>query len=381
MNEERKCPVCDSQNWETLVEDLSGKIMTGDQRIGPGKLHKIICSTCGLAANKSRYTQIELETLYGDEYELNTYGREEHLFFTNSGAISRSQVFCDWISGHIPSSTKELIEIGCGEGMLLSKISERNPKLQVTGIDGSTRAVELARQKGLNVKQKLILDSNDKLPKVDCLLLINVIEHVEDLSGVFEALRNSLNENGKVIFCLPIQDYGGYDIVFAEHVWHFTVNHFKRILQKHNFIVEHLDSEHPINHGIGLFVCSIGNSDIIPYTNQSSVILNAWSKWQEVFKRTNDYLHQLEDNTIAIFGSGEVLTLLLTFTNLSDYKIEFIIDETPSKIGTQKHGIPIVDLGALTNTVVNDVLVTTNPKYKTTIATKMQAYNLNVQFL
>lgn len=373
MSAERKCPVCDSTDWNVLIESSTSKIMTGDQRIGKGNLNKIICTVCGLGANRFPYTEQELETLYGEEYELNTYGREEHMFFTKEGPISRSQVFCDWISPHIPTSAENLLEIGCGEGMLLSKIQATLPELHCTGIDGSKKASNLAKKKGLNVSQRLIHHSNDDLPKSDVIMMINVIEHVEDLKGVIQSMKNALRDDGRIIFCLPIQDYGGYDIVFAEHVWHFTVKQFKRILQRNGLNIVHTDANHPINHGIGLFVCESGNPQIENVGNQTSVLKDSWSKWNNVFNHVNTELVRLGPKSkLAVFGSGEVLTLLLAFSNLSNRSIEFVIDETPSKIGTLKHGVKIFGLDKLKDSVPEAVLVTTNPKYNQIITEKLR---------
>ena len=351
--------------------------MTGDQRIGAGNLKKIQCDLCGVGANADEFSEAEIETLYGFDYELNTYGREEHLFFTNDGAISRSQVFYEWISPHIPQSANSLLEVGCGEGMLLSKIAEHNPNIRCQGVDGSKKAIELARKKGLNVVQGLIHGQQDQLPRVDCLMLINVIEHIEDLTGVFTVLRNALRDQGRIIFCLPIQDYGGYDIVFAEHVWHFTTTQFMRLVQINGLEVLHQDSEHPINHGIGLFVCKKAVQPLVPLpiTDERFVLQESLKKWRTVFNQVNESLSKYKYQSIAVFGSGEVFTLLLAFTHLGKIEIKFIVDETKSKQGSEKHGIQIVGLEELFVQNPSLLVVTTNPKYNDLIKKKIKGWS------
>lgn len=65
MKEERRCPVCSSTNWSTLLESATGTIMTGDQRIGAGNLKKIQCDLCGVGANADEFSEAEIETQIG----------------------------------------------------------------------------------------------------------------------------------------------------------------------------------------------------------------------------------------------------------------------------------------------------------------------------
>ncbi|PCJ89775.1 MAG: hypothetical protein COA57_01060 [Flavobacteriales bacterium] len=374
----RRCPVCDSVEWDKFFATHTDRIMTGDQRIGSGNLNKIICKNCGTVANKDPFTNEELELLYGKEYELNTLGREEHLFFTKNGPVARSQVFCDWIQPHFPKQFETLIEIGCGEGRLLEKIKKSFSNKNIKGFDGSHKAVTLGKAKGLNITQKLILTEKDAVPNSDVILLINVIEHIENIPGIIKTLIEALTERGRIIFCLPIQDYGGYDLVFAEHVWHFTVNHIIALLHKNGLRVIHAESNHPINHGIGLFVCEKGITKNIPTPKEHRTQKNTINFWKSRFEKLNDWLINQKFEKIAVFGSGEVFTLFLTFTSLGDQNIVACIDETPSKIGTKKHGIPIYNIDWLEANVVEAVFLAINSKYYEQVENKLKQYDVGI---
>lgn len=352
--------------------------MTGDQRIGPGRLEKIICQRCGVAANKHSFSEKELETLYGEAYELNTLGHEEHIFYTQNGSISRSQVFADWVAPHIPSSAKEILEIGCGEGLLLGKLQTQFPDKAWSGIDGSHKAASMAKEKGLQVNQGLILNDQSSIPEQDVIMLINVIEHIENIDSFIELLKKRLRSNGRIVFCLPIQDFGGYDLAFAEHVWHFTTKHFLQLLTNHKLAVVHHDANHPINHGIGLFICEKSEAELPQFDleQEAATIKNGWQKWDAIFAHVKEKLDQLDGEPIAVFGSGEVLTLLITFCDIK-HRIAFVLDETPSKIGTTKHEIPVFHPEKLGDSSVKNVLITTNPKYFEQVSEKLKKYGVN----
>lgn len=373
----RTCPVCQSENWEDFYQSDTGKIMTGDQRIGSGTLQKIICSGCGVVANKNPFTDNELEVLYGEEYELNTYGREEHLFYTPNGPVPRSQVFTDWIAPHVLPDSKRVTEIGCGEGLFLQKMKNKLPGKTFIGYDGSKKAAALAQKKGLQVEHKLFLSDKDKVSETDVIILINVIEHIENINGLIQSLKKSLSSKGRIIFTLPIQEFGGYDLFFAEHVWHFTTTHFKKILQNNGLNLLYNDSGHPINHGIGLFVCdnnnlSFSNEEI----NERHVQEKTRDYWSKCFEDINLQIKKNNYKNVAVFGSGEVFTLFSAFSKFGSLNIVACIDQTPSKIGTFKHGVPIYDIDWLKDNKIDALFLATNKKYFSVINEKLKPYNI-----
>ncbi len=373
----RICPISGSPRWKPFYSSQTGRIMTGDQRIGNGNLKKIICLDSGVVANECPFSPEELEVLYGREYELNTLGKEEHFFYTSQGPVARSQVFFDWIVPHLPVHFNSLVEIGCGEGNLLKRFADRFQERNIIGFDGSHKASELAKEKGLHVQQKLIL-GNEDLPKSDVFILVNVVEHIEDITMLITNLKNALNTNGRIIFCLPIQDYGGYDIFFAEHVWHFTSNHFLTFLKKNGLHVLYSDISHPVNHGIGLFVCDTRQNDGSGNSEYSNIIEQNLIFWEKSFTKLNDFLTSQSFSTIAIFGAGEVATLFLTFTSLGKQNIVACIDDT-KKQGDVKHGIPIHNSDWLLENKVDLLLLAVNKKYHEMIEKKFDKLKLNIQ--
>ncbi len=386
------CPVCSSQEWLPYLQTKTDKLITGDQRISDGNINKVMCSSCGAVRNDKELSDQELEIFYGEAYELNTLGVEEHRFFTNDGHVARSKVFFDWICPHLPDSFDSLLEIGCGEGNLLLRFFEAFPDRKLTGIDGSAKAVKLAQKKGLSVKQQFIAGPSSKTVagSYDVIILINVIEHVIDIRDFISKIRCMLNEGGMIIITLPIQDFGGYDIFFAEHIWHFTVNQFKRVLANNGLLLEHCDSDHPINHGIGLFVCrdfesvapNQGNLPS-PYSviNESDTFLRMKDKWLTAFQSIDRQLFKITPKRVAFFGSGEVFTLIMAFTNVHSLNTVVCIDETKEKQGSEKHGVPIFGIEWFSKNSCDAIVLATNPKYYPLIKEKLSFTDISLILL
>jgi SAM-dependent methyltransferase len=381
------CPVCNSCKWVPYIDTSKGKLITGDQRIIEGNISKVMCDSCYAVKNKEDLTNKELELFYGDEYELNTLGREEHYFFTDDGYIARSKAFFDWILPHLPEGSSSLLEVGCGEGNLLSWFSSECKNIVVEGIDGSEKAVKLAKNKGLCVSQGFITGKEAGLDKMyDTIVLVNVIEHVNDISAFISVLKKSVFPKGRIIMTLPIQDFGGYDIFFAEHVWHFLVKHFVHVLKRNGLDIIFSDVEHPINHGIGLFVCEVSEGDssvpCVDFFESDRAKLDKVGKyWFDLFKRMDDMLALYGNKKIAVFGSGEVFTLLMAFTGLSTFDVVVCIDETKEKHGNVKHGINIHGLEWFEENLFDVIILAVHPKYNDLVKSKLESQSVDILLL
>lgn len=95
-----------------------------------------------------------------------------------------------------------VVDIGCGDGRILEFLTSSNSTLSVQGIDNSPAALDIARRRGLRVKQCDItqLHAAD-IPEADWILLLEVLEHITTCE---EVLCRSLSRCKKgVIFSVP----------------------------------------------------------------------------------------------------------------------------------------------------------------------------------
>jgi len=133
-----------------------------------------------------------------------------------------------------------VLEIGCGEGFLLSLLSARG--FDVTGIEPSTVASERGRGRGLKVHTGYF-----PLPGMeesyDAVILSQVVEHIEDPRAILREVRRRLRSRGVVL--LVQANWRGlvprvlkerwYAWVPDQHYWHFTPKGMTRILQEMGF--------------------------------------------------------------------------------------------------------------------------------------------------
>lgn len=198
-----KCPLCSSERPFTLttypLSHLSGAWRKDfgfdpflDQSIG-SSLRKLKCSECGLIYFDP--------PVYGDKtfYELLSknawYYEEEKWEFSEAINV---------ILKYRPNS---VLEIGCGAGCFLEKISNFTERAK--GIDINENALNECRSKNLTVSfgdissREYLIDVSKKF---DMVVLFEVLEHLKNPNMVFSHINEILNDDGLLIVAVPNPD-------------------------------------------------------------------------------------------------------------------------------------------------------------------------------
>lgn len=155
--------------------------------------------------------------------------RDEVRLYFDTGAASRDEFKNPFISFAyckkrrdiielLPNNAKDILDVGCGtgifEGILL--LYEDKSGMNITGIDGSPKCIEVAKSKQIPNAVFLCGDA-ESLPfrdnSFDCCLLIEVIEHISDKWSAVKELKRVLKPGGILIITTPNKR----DIVLRMH--------------------------------------------------------------------------------------------------------------------------------------------------------------------
>ena len=96
---------------------------------------------------------------------------------------------------------KSILEIGCGAGEFLQKVSSGVE--YSLGLDINESALELARQKGLEVCAKSVHDLEKSF---DMIVLFEVLEHLKSPGEILRAIERKLNLGGVLVIAVPNPD-------------------------------------------------------------------------------------------------------------------------------------------------------------------------------
>ena len=105
----------------------------------------------------------------------------------------------------LPEKPLRVLEIGCGEGVVLEKLNEH---YEVWGLDFNKEAIHIAKSKGLRVFPTTIEAFKAQNPerKFDVVAFFHVIEHLENPVEFLTDIRGILNPEGYIFLSTPNPD-------------------------------------------------------------------------------------------------------------------------------------------------------------------------------
>lgn len=96
-----------------------------------------------------------------------------------------------------------ILDIGCGEGITLEKLMRAFPEKQIIGIDAEPENIEICRQRGLPIVPGNIYHFPFTDASVDCVLFLDVIEHLSEPKKALAEIKRILRPGGRLIIIFP----------------------------------------------------------------------------------------------------------------------------------------------------------------------------------
>lgn len=108
-------------------------------------------------------------------------------------------------------SGKQLLDAGCGSGMLAGLLATENPEVHITGIDGNKDAVDFCNRQWKHLTNTVFFETQiDDLSRIshnsiDGIAFLEVIEHLtlQQASEVLKAFYRVLKPKGVLVISTP----------------------------------------------------------------------------------------------------------------------------------------------------------------------------------
>lgn len=299
-------------------------------------------------------------------------------YVSSIGMQEHFDKFATWfVANFNPSPMSKILEIGCNDGPFLKALTKLG--FAPIGIDPATNIVKLAVQKGLNVINdffgpKALVDYNE-LQQLDYIFTSNSFAHISDIGTIAESISKALAPNGKVI--IEVQNFhkliktSAIDFIYHEHKYYYTIESISNLLEANGLYLNkcHETDSHG---GSYRFVFSKNKSVfdfetkfLIEHELNSPItpeqIINSIIRYRTQLIKVDRFLSKefQKGRSIVAFGASGRGNMLLS--NLIDSKraIDFVIDESPERIGRQmaNHLIPIKDFNEVDYDDIDIILI------------------------
>jgi SAM-dependent methyltransferase len=371
------CDLCGSEAFETVVVLDRQTSMRSDRVVVRRRLAKVACSRCGLVRSAERLADETLDAEYAADYGTAT---EEHRFYTSNGPVRRSVAFADWMSPRVPdlvwTSAKTAFEVGAGSGLLVQELQRRHSSKHIIGIEPNLNAAARGRARGVDIRASL----DDAPTSVDLAWSIAVLEHVQSPTAFLDAIRTRLDIGAYLVLAQPTADVASYDVLFVDHLHHFSSPHLTVYAGKCGFQEVFAAVGHPLMPNFSLHVWqavdaakSIDVPSCVPSRCRDAAVeaIEAMARFDQLLDRL-----RRANRRVAVFGVHEVYGLARAYSALDAFPVVCGLDDDPARPERDRLSFPLVRPEDAPGLGVTDVLLTMNANYYGLASDRCEALGL-----
>jgi predicted TPR repeat methyltransferase len=198
----------------------------------------IQCTLASLGAEAAprrapRGLVIDLYDRYADQYDRHVAGALKY---------RTPELLFDAIARCVPTSSPDVLDLGCGTGLLGARLRARARML--TGVDISASMLEVARRR--RIYDELICDDlldflRKRSDRFDIAAAADVFVYIGDLSEVFQAVRSRLRPGG--FFCFSVEAGGEEDFVLQTSLrYAHSAAYVRKLAEDHGFAPDVIES-------------------------------------------------------------------------------------------------------------------------------------------
>lgn len=227
----------------------------------PGKFTVKKCSQCSIVFLDPQPSQETLKKYYpSQKYYSYSRGKSKSLFKLVRdyliGHYYSPNIFSLFISTFIknvpaiPSYVKngKILDIGCGDGDTL--VSLKKLGWETYGLDINSRAVEIARERGIHAKLGTYKELSEYPDNYfDAIRLYHVIEHIDNPSLCFSLIHKKLKKGGELLIGTPNVEsvvagffkQHWYNLDSPRHLFLFSPQTLGKLLNENNFTIKKVE--------------------------------------------------------------------------------------------------------------------------------------------
>jgi SAM-dependent methyltransferase len=350
----RSCPICGALESRLLFHQRFER-MSGIEFLDGYDV--VVCAECGLAFADGIPDQAVLDAYYRDlsKYEyLHKGGKESDLDERRFRDIAAT------IAAWLPTRAT-ILEIGCATGRLLALLRDAG----FDGVQGLDPSPGCARAAWDLYRVSVLVGSLFDIPvpdaSVDCVILIGVLEHVEDVRGAMAHVRRILRPGGRVYAEVPDAAHlaGRPDAPFqefsTEHINFFATTSLENLFHITGFETlttgesrrqQHDNTVYPA--AFGVFGTAESRPPIVRDHETERGLRRYIDESSSVEAHTRAAIEELSRRPpLLVWGTGTHTQRLLAIGAFKNVRIAAFVDSNPKYHGRDLHGIPVVSPSSL----------------------------------
>lgn len=321
-----RCLCCESENLRMIL-DLGNQSPANNYNVKdkfPLRLN--VCLDCSHAQLSH---SVNPDILFKDYPYMSGVSETMRKYYKN---------FANSILSFYPS-VRHVLDIACNDGSQLDALKECG--FDTYGVEPAKNMADIAA-KNHTVFNKYFEDIQGFEQGFDVLIAQNVFAHVPDPKAFLHKAKTVMHSNS--ILCVQLSQAKmilnhQFDTIYHEHISFFNKRSFSTLINRAGFEIVKYDYLPNIHGGSDLyFLKKLPNISIQNYSEFSN----------RSYKFAADFIEAInkiqEKHEVLCFGAAAKMINLIRFTGIQP---QYMIDETPTKLGKRIEGIFVDNIGLL----------------------------------
>jgi SAM-dependent methyltransferase len=288
----------------------------------------------------------EIERIYRDYQIYELSGGSEQVIFSEAGvAAPRSKALVDFIAANAGADRAgKLIDIGCGNGSQLERLSAALPHWHLYGSELSD-AVSASLRTIPNFVELYTRPTRGITERFDVVTMFHALEHMPDPLAALRDAAALLNAGGRLFVEIPNAAISPFDLLVADHLLHFSPAHLGYLASRAGLSISILRDD-LVPKEITLLADLL--PDILPDLGGELRARPAPAATMEIVRSNVAWLSAMlvearkaaeRSRKFGLFGTA--ISGMWLYGALRG-KVAFFVDEDPGRVGNSFEGIPIL---------------------------------------
>ncbi len=341
------CRNCKNQNFRKIFklgsQPISSTFLKKKKKIKSFSLDLYLCKKCNLVQLKEIP---RLKDMYGKNYGYKTS-------VSNLMVNHLKKKYETFKKKKILQNHSNILDIGSNDGTFLNFFAKNNKNLNLYGIDPSATAFEDNYDKKIYLiknffSEKILRKKLIKNKKFSLIVSYAMFYDVEDPNNFCKNISKILDDKG--IWSLEFSYFPlllknlTYDQICHEHCTYYTLNTFKKIVEKNGLKITELNVNE-INGGSIEVSCAkkdsnhrVNKKKILKFLSyESKITNNVYKNFQKRViqnkKELINFLKKIKSKKIIGYGASTKGNVILNYCKLNDSSLKYICDENKKKHG------------------------------------------------